>query len=1113
MRSAFLQLFALAFLIATVSRSAVAQIGQAELTGDVRDPTGAVIPRAQVTVTEVMSNRSFRSVASSAGVYTLAHLPPGLYTMVVEARGFQRYAREGVHLATGERVRLDVTLLLGNLNQVVTVRANTSMLKTESGAIGQGISHRETVDLPLNGRSFVSLVGLAGGVALSPDSPFPRINGGRPRTNEFLYDGISVLQPEPGTVAFFPVIDAIQEFKVETNSPPAEFGRFNGGVINLTTKSGTNELHGTVFEFLRNEALNARNVFAPAGSKKPLFRRNQFGFVLGGPIRRDRTFFFGDYQGTRQLIGRVRISTVPTLLQRQGIFSEPVSASVPKVFDPDSTATLPGGGFSRAPFPGNIIPASRMDPVALLLLQRYPLPTSPGTSNNFTRVGTEQENQDQFDMRIDHRFSDHDQVFGRYSYAKDFTDPVTPLPDGSGNISFGAIGPTRIVGQSIATRYLHVLNSTLANELRFGYTRRSVNRVALLLDAPPSQALKLSGIPANAAFRNELPTFVITGFQQLGPPRDTDSDFRTDVTEIGDTVSQQLGRHSLKAGFDLRWERLDIIEPPSPTGLFRFSSLFTDLPGVPGTGNALASFLLGQVQDFSIDLQQKVIRPRAHFQEFFVQDDWKTTRRITVNAGLRYTLNFPSTEADNQGAVFNLRTQQFDFLGRDGFPRSARELHNLDFGPRLGLAYRLTDKTVVRSGYGLIWIEMAGITTPFINPQFPFLQTVAQRTLDNINPAFILTDGPAVALLPLTPDAGLGQGVFSVDRGLGSGYAQQWNFAIQRELTPNLSVEIAYTGSKITHVGIPDTNLNQLTADQLRLGPALLQVVPNPFFGQIPQSSSLGGPTVSQAQLLKPFPRFTTVSLFRNNVGNTSYNALQVTLEKRFSRGFLFRLSYTHSKLIDDASSVFSASVLTGPVANFPVADSFNRKLERDVSNGDIPNNFVASYVYELPFGQGRRFNPSGLVGRFLAGWEVAGVIALQSGLPLAVSQATNFNSFAGFGTQRPNRLFNPNLPGARRSTAQWFSTNAFQMAPPFTLGNSSRNPVRGPGFRDADISLIKRTALREQVNLEFRAEIFNLTSTPPLGPPNTIVGTPGFGSITSAGDPRVIQFALKVNF
>ena len=1135
-------------ILLSLTSVAHSQAAKSELVGEVRDQNGALVPNARVTLTEVATDQTASKI-STDGSFIMTNLKPGIYNVAVEAVGFKQSLREGVRLATGERVRLDVVLDPGSLTELVTVVQDASLLRTESGGLGQVISNRKIVDIPLNVRNFLSLVTLSPGVAQPPPTTagpsFPRINGGRPRTNEYLFDGISVLQPEPGQVAFFPIVEAIQEFKVEVNSPPAEFGRFNGGVVNLTTKSGTNEFHGSAFEFLRNEALNARNLFAPATAanpKKPVFRRNQFGVVVGGPVIKDKTFFFGDYQGTRQQIARVRISTVPTLAQREGNFasslgpllflqpngsiSTTVTANPVIVTDTNGNAIQARVGQIFRPsdhraYPGNQIPVNTFDPIAAELLKRYPNPTSSGAANNFTRIGTENTDQDQFDARLDHRFSDENQIYARFSFAKDITAPVTPLPDGSGSITAGVTGLTDTRAHSFAGNYIHVFNSRALNELRIGYTRRSIDREATSLDAPPSDSLQLPGIPTNGAFENTLPTFSIAGLQQLGPSANTASIFRTDVTQIFDAAALQRGRHSLKFGIDFRWERLDVIQPPSPTGNFSFNSLFSNSQAIPTigsalssfTGNALASFLLGQVQTFSIDIQEKPVRPRAATKEFFVQDDFKASSRLTINAGLRYTLNFPSTDADDQGAVFNLQTQQLEFLGQNGLGESARRLHKLDFGPRLGIAYRLNDKTVTRAGYGVVWIEQAGITTPFTIPQFPFIQAVSQRTLDNINPAFVLANGPTVAPLPINPDAGLGQGVFTVDRDLGSGYAQQWNFAVQRELTKNMVVEVAYAGSKITHVGIPDTNINQLTASQLALGPALLTRVANPFFGRIPRSSSLGDPTIPVAQLLKPFPEFTNVMFYRNNVGNTNYNALQAKLEQRFTRGLSSLVSYTRSKLIDEASSVFDASILTGPIANFPVADSFNRKLERDLSTGDIPNVFVASFTYDVPIGKGNRFNPGGITGVILSGWEFAGVIQLQSGIPLAVTQVTNFNAFAGFGTQRPNLGADPNLPSSERTTTRFFNTSAFTIAPQFTIGNSSRNPVRGPQFRNADIALIKRTYFDEYRNIEFRAEFFNVTNTPPLGAPATVAGAAGFGSITSAGDPRVLQFGLKLNF
>lgn len=1122
------------------SLPACAQVGSGELTGEVRDPSSKLVAGARVTLTENATNLATTSSTSQGGVYEFSSLKPGRYILTVEAAGFKRFIREDIGIPTGERVKVDVELALGSASESITVTADASPLRTESATMGQVVDTRTIVALPLNGRTFVSLVGLSAGVDLPPNSTLPRLNGSRPRTNEYLYDGISVLQPEPGQVAFFPIIDAINDFNVQTNDAPAEFGRFNGGVINLTTKSGGNQFHGTIFEFLRNEDLNARNAFAPATAAnptKPEFRRNQFGFVAGGPVIHDKTFFFVDYQGTRQLLGRVVTSTIPTIAERGGDFSALLGAPLCRtpggVVTTNCTGNTPinvmdtAGNTIQArqgmifrpsdqlAFASNKIPVTSFDSVASTLLARYPSqPTTTGLANNFTRRGNEPDSQDQFDFRVDHHFSANDQMFARYSYARDFTAPVTPLPDGSGNVTIGAsTAPQYTLGQSFASNYLHTFSPTLVNEVRAGYTRRSVQRSENLLPSPPSQSLDLPGIPTNAAFSSELPTFLVNGFQQLGPQANVDSSFRTDVTEIADTVSYLHGRHSLKFGMDTRISRLDVIQPPSPTGSFTFSTLFTNLPGVTGTGSPLASFLLGQVQQFSIDLQQKVLRPRAWQQEYFVQDDWKVNRRLALNLGTRYTLNFPSTEADNQGAIFNLQTQQLQYLGQNGFPRSARTLHWKNFGPRLGIAYLLTSKTVVRAGFGIAFFDQSGITTPFTIPQFPFIQNVSQATLDNIHPAFVLANGPTVSPIPLTPDAGLGQSVYSATQSLGSGYIQQWNLTIQRQLTQNMTFEIAYIGSKGTRLGVPDYNLNQLTAAQLATGNSLTQSVSNPFFGLIPASSPLGGPTITQAQLLKPFPEFQNVILFRNNIGNSDYNGLYVKLEKRFSRGLTFLVSFTHSKLIDDASSVFDASVTSGSVANFPVADSFNRRLERDVSSGDIPNATVISYTYDLPVGPNHRLHPSGVAGKFSNGWQVAGIVTLDSGLPLAVTQVTNFNSFAGFATQRPNCVAPTALPSAQRSPAEFFNVAAFQIAPQFTIGSCSRNPVRGPSFRDADVALIKHNHIGERLVLDFRAEVFNLTNTPPLGAPNVTVGSAAFGTITSAGDPRVMQFALKLNF
>ena len=487
---------------------------------------------------------------------------------------------------------------------------------------------------------------------------------------------------------------------------------------------------------------------------------------------------------------------------------------------------------------------------------------------------------------------------------------------------------------------------------------------------------------------------------------------------------------------------------------------------------------------------------------------------MTLNVGVRWTLHFPSVEKNNQGAVFNLTTQQLDYLGQNGYSRSARELHYDNFAPRIGFSFLVTPKSVVRSGYGIVFIDQSGITTPFTTPQFPFIQNVQQKTQDSVNAAFALSGGPSVAPIPFTPDAGLGQSVYTAKRTAGSGYVQQWNLAVQRAITNNMSAEIAYVGSHIVHVGIPDSNLNQLTAAQLAQGAPLLTQVPNPYFGQIPASSSIGTKTVSQAQLLKPYPRFQNIATYRNNSGTTNYNAIQTKVEQRFSNGIAFLFAYTHSKLIDDASSVFSTTVLSSPNSSSLVAaDTFRPYLERDSSNGDMPNVTSFTGIYSIPAGHGHQFASTGIGAVVLGGWSLNAIVSLQSGMPVTVTQATNNNAFAGFALQRPNIVGNPSLSPGLRTPAHYFNNAAFATAPQFVIGTASRNPVRGPAYRDLDMALVKHTKLWEQADLEFRAEMFDVTNTPEFAQPNGSFGSAAFGSITATTtDPRVMQFALRLS-
>lgn len=1091
-----------------------AQAGSGELFGHVSDSTGAAIANARVSATDLATQLSLETRTTSTGDFSLLYLKPGGYRVSVSAPGFKDAKGQDVVIETGVRAQMDLTLEVGSGNETVLVWANERNLQTVSSDVETTIHGESVPAMPLNGRNFVQLATFAPGVELPPGTQLPRINGGRPRTNEYLFDGISALQPEPGQVAFFPIVDDIQEFNVETNAVPAEFGRFNGGVVNLTTKGGGDTFHGSLYNFVRNEDLNARNYFTPATASTPKFRRNQYGGTVGGPILKQHLFFFGDFQGQRQDVGVVRTSTVPTLNERKGIFT-----GVAHIYDP-STTTYANGKYVRKEFPNDVINTA-FDAAAVELLKRYPEPTASGAANNYTRVADDLDHQSQFDVRVDGKFGPNDIGFARYSYFSDVDQPATPFPDGSGAVSGSVLGTnnvaglSNVLGQQAVLNETHFFGSHLFNDLRAGYTRRSNNIHGTTLSDTASAALGIPGIPTNAAFNNALPLFTLTGMQQIGVSSGTFSSYETAVTQIVDTFSRIAGAHTIKVGADLRWYQLNAVAPGNPQGAFGFTTTGTDQQGITNSGNAIASFLLGQVDNFQIDLQENKMRPRAQSEEYFAQDDWKVTRALTVNAGLRWTLNVPSTEVNNQGAVFNLSTQVLDYLGKDGYSRSARDLHWDNVAPRIGLAYLLTPKTVVRSGFGISFFDQSGITTPFTTPQFPFIQNVAQKTQDTINAAFTLSSGPTVSALGLTGDAGLGQSVYTTNRPLGSGYAQQWNLAVERELTRQLSFSIAYVGSHVVHVGMPDTNLNQLTTDQLSEGAPLLAKVTNPYYGEIPASSSIGGTTITYAQSIKPYARFLNIASYRKNTGQSNYNAVEAKLEERLTRGLTFMASYTHSKLIDDASAVFSTTVLSSPNSSSLIAaDTFHPELERDSSTGDMPNVFAASWQYALPtekFGNGT----GGTLRRaFVNGWSISGLALLQSGMPVTVTQATNNNSFAGYVLQRPNIVGKVSLSPSKRTPVQFFNTAAFATAPQFALGNASRNPVRGPAYRDADLALIKQTHLSEHTQLELRAEVFNVTNTPAFGQPNGSFGSTSFGSITStATDPRVIQLGARLSY
>ena len=1114
------RVLALTAVLATAP-AAFAQIS-ATLQGRLTDPTGAAIPNASITLIESATNIQRRVVAIN-GNYTFSDLTPGVYELDIAAAGFSPLHRKGITATIGQTTTLPLALTI-NDQTTIEVTADAPLLQAAQADIETHIPGAQVVALPLNSRNFIALTQLSPGVELPPGTVLPRINGGRPRTNEYLYDGISALQPEPGQVAFFPVVDGIQEFTIEADNVPAEFGRFNGGVVNVATRSGSNTFHGSVFEFFRNEDLNTRNYFAVAGARKPLYRRNLYGGTLGGPLLHDRLFFFSDYQGIKLKIGKPLISTVPTLAERGGNFS-----GVSKIYNP-AAGVVTGGRTIRPEFANDTI-TTPLDTAAVTLLARIPVPTQTGAANNFTYTGNDQDHQNQFDFRLDGAFRAHDRAFGRYSYFSDVEQPITPFPDGSGAIpspqpvgTGGVAGLSHVLGQQAVFNEVHTFTAALLNDLHVGYTRRGNTVAGPALGTTASAALGIPGIPTNAAFNNALPLFTFSGFQQLGPSASTFAQYQTAVWQLEDSLNYVVGRHQVKLGADVRWYQLNAIAPPNPTGSFAFTTTGTNTQSAASAtasgGNAFASFLLGQVDTFNIDLQTTKLRPRDHIQEYFVQDNWRVSDSLTFDLGARWSLHSPSTEKNNQGAVFNTATQLLDYAGQTLGSNSARSLHYGNVAPRIGLTYDIEglNRAVIRAGYGIVFIDQSGITTPFTLPQFPFIQNVRQATQDSITSAFQLAAGPTVAPIAINQNAGLGQSVYTADRNAGSGYSQQWNLAFQRQVTRNLSFDLAYVGSHIVHVGVPDSNLNQITAAQLFAqsanGVALNSKVTNPYYGQLPAGSTLSTPTIAEAQVIKAFPRFQNVATYRHNSGQSNYNAFEAKVEQRPTRGLYLLLAYTHSKLIDDASSVFSTTVLSSPNSSSLIAaDTFNPLRERDSSGGDMPNVTTVAATYDFPkVGVEKSF-----LSPLLNGWSLNTIVTLQSGMPVTITQATNNNAFAGFSIQRPNIVGNPkdySSTSAHEPTPQqFFNTAAFSAANTFQIGTASRNPVRGPAYRDLDVAMVKHTRIFENTDVEFRAEVFDLTNTPAFAQPNGSFGSAAFGSITSTStDPRVVQFALRLS-
>ena len=1067
-----------------------AQSVSSAITGRVFDSSGAIVSNARVEVINTDTGVVNTTSTNETGTYRVFPLSPGAYQVNVQATGFDRLERRDLVLQVSQVMQIDLALMVGNVNETVSVSAAAPVLQSESSSVGQLIG-RATIDgMPLPNRAATALVVLTpGAVVISQGSggeniPIFSVAGGRARNQNYTLDGGNVTNvvglAVPQQQTSLPM-DAMQEFRIISNNYAAEYGHSTGGVVTLSTRSGTNAYHGSVFDYLQNDALNARNFFAVT---PPRVRLQQFGGSFGGPIIKDKTHFFVSWEQTRQVTGTASIQTIPTLAERTGDFSNLRDAAgrVIPIYDPANTVN-----GVRQQFLGNMIPANRIDPVSAALLAFYPAPNRTATitgASNYIANGRPEFHRNIVVGRLDHRFRPLDQLMARY-YINDnqTTTPGfwnNPVADPDASLAAGR-------SQSILGAYTHLFSPASLNEFSYGYVRRANIGQRFGSDQAFAQKLGLTGVSAES-----FPIVAITGFQGMGA-----SAFRFQIpitdTQLQDSVSINIGRHAMKYGVEYRRGYNQDNTNTSSAGNFGFTPLITGLPGVNNSGNAFASFLLGEANSASIS-RPDVIASHAAYWAGFAQDDWRVTTRLTLNFGLRWEAEIPRTvEGDRMNAFDPQATNPVSgtpgvitFAGRNGVPRSAYNTDWNNFGPRFGFAYSAGHRTVVRGGGGIFYgPTVSGVIATAASLGFSTEVSLA-ATQPGINSALVLRNGfPAYTRTPVDQlGAGFGAvplggspttAVTYFDRNRPTPVSYQFNFNLQHQLGPNILIEAGYIANISHFLAAIDLTINQV-------------------------SPTLAG--AGNAQLRRPFPQFTNVLLINPPVGNSTYHAGFLKIEKRYAAGLSFLAHYTFSKFIDDVASINES----GDPGSYE--DAYNRRLDKGRSGNDIPQRVLVSAVYELPF-----LKQPGLISTLFGGWRSGLIATFQSGAPFTVFNSTNATNLFPAGTVRPNVVGDPNLPDGERTLARWFNTAAFVAPPSFQFGNSPRSVLRGPGVQNIDFSLMKDLRVRERITFQLRGEFFNVLNRANFSTPAHTLGTATFGTITNAQPGRTVQVAARIIF
>ncbi|MGA8596393.1 MAG: TonB-dependent receptor [Bryobacteraceae bacterium] len=1123
----------------------------AQLSGTIQDENGATVPGAKVTLSNSQMSFARQVTTGDNGLYTFTLIPPGRYELKVEKTGFNTFLQSNVVLAVGQASTLNAQLQVGNVNQTVEVSAAAPVLNTGSADIGSEVSSKQAVELPLNIRNVYGLVELDSSVnnsqqfqALNPpgsqgnvdqDIAFFNFGGGRFGTTAFMLDGAWDGAGDWDGVIYVPSVDELEEFRIQTNTFSPQYGLSMGNVVNAVTKSGTRSFHGDAFEFLRNNHLDANNFFNNLnGLARPQFKRNQFGLTAGGPLyiphlykQRDKTFIFGTYEGLRQQTPTTLTTTVPTALQRQGNFSQTFNqdGTLATIYNPFTTQFV-NGQYVRTPFPNNIIPASLLNPVAMKLLSYYPEPNLPGNpltgANNYAGTAGLPTDSDQYTIKVDHNINSKQNFFARWSQKRQFKQLEGAFFGANNPGGNGTIAPDNRFEGGLG--YTYVFSPTFVMSLNFGWGRWAEGRKP---QGVPFDVTTL-GLPASLNTYNPpgaFPYIYITGYQNLGSGslNATPREARTYAADF----TKNLGNHNLSMGFMGITFILNTYN--SAQASFNFSPDFTQGPfptaANSDTGSGMASFLLGTGDNSSGGISDTA--EAAYSKKdlgWYFNDDWKLTRQLTLNLGVRYDIQTAPADRFNRLSYFTLATNpisaQVPGLNLPGSleytnsnQRGVYNTNYTDFAPRVGLAYSPTSRFVFRAGYGMFYTpamefgDYQGLSLNGFSQTTPYV-----GTLDGVTPQNLLSDPfPTGLLAPVGKANGaatnVGQSIDAVFRQRGSPYVQQWTANIQYQLG-NTLLQAGYIGNHGVKLLFGTTyELDALPPNDLALGNQLLQPVANPFYGII-TSGSLSGKTIPYGQLLRPFPEYTGVEDVQPTTASSSYNALVLSANHRFSNGIQFLVSYTWSKYLTNSEG---PEGWTNSQAQ-SVQNWYDSSLEKSVMSDDIPRSLVASYIYELPVGKGRHFAPPNrVVDGIIGGWQVAGISTFKDGFPLSITNATNnSNSFGG--NQRPNIITNPNL--SNNSIYEWFNVAAFAQPAPFTFGDAPRTLpyLRAQGTINTDLTVQKYWGLwNESSRLQLRGEFYNLFNRAQFFAPGTTFGTSTFGVIPGALAARSIQIGMKL--